>query len=69
MRIAALVIVAATLGACSSPPPPPAAAPPPPPQKTVFDSQIQAIDKAKGVEQQVQDAKAAQDKKLEDAGG
>ena len=67
MRHAALLVATAfALGACGSAPPP---AEPAPPQKTVLDPQIKALEKAKAVEQQVDDAKAAQDKKLEDAGG
>lgn len=66
MRPAILPLVAlvALSAACSQ-----TAAPPPPPQKqkTVFDDQLKAIDKAKGVQQTVDQQKAEADKRLEQA--
>lgn len=38
-------------------------------QKTVLDDQLKAIDKAKGVEQQLQDEKEKHDKDIEANGG
>jgi hypothetical protein len=38
-------------------------------QKTVFDDQLKALDKAKAVEKQLQENKAKQDKAIEDQGG
>ena len=38
-------------------------------QKTVFDDQLKALDKAKAVEKQLQEDKAKQDKAIEDQGG
>jgi hypothetical protein len=57
------------LAACSKakqpdPPPPPA-----PAQKTVFDDQLKALQKAKDVQKTVDDAKKKQDKQLDDNGG
>ena len=60
------------LGACSSEAPPtdttvettPAA-----PKPTVFDDQLKALEKAKAVEQQVQEAKEKADQAIEDQGG
>ncbi|MBX3688695.1 hypothetical protein [Dokdonella sp.] len=59
-----------TLTACGGTPPPAeadkAAAPAPEQrQKTVFDDQLKALDKAKGVEQQLQKEKEAQDRAIE----
>lgn len=42
-----------------------APAPPAPKQKTVFDDQLKAIDKAKGVEQQLQQEKEKHDRDIE----
>jgi hypothetical protein len=42
-----------------------APAPPAPRQKTVFDDQLKAIDKAKGVEQQLQQEKEKHDRDIE----
>ena len=47
----------------------PAAAPPPPPQKTVIDTQLKALDKAKAVQGVVDDQKDTTDQTLKDAGG
>lgn len=46
-----------------------AATPPPAKQKTVLDDQLKALEKAKGVEKQLQDEKEKADKALEDQGG
>jgi hypothetical protein len=43
--------------------------PPPPPQKTVFDTQLKALQKAKDVQNVVDDQKKKTDKQLEDNGG
>ena len=56
------------LAACSKakqPEPPP----PPPPQKTVFDDQLKALQKAKDVQKTVDDQNKKTDKQLQDAGG
>ena len=45
------------------------ATPPTPKQKTVFDDQLQALEKAKAVEKQMQADKEKADKAIEDAGG
>jgi hypothetical protein len=37
-------------------------------QKTVFDDQLKALEKAKAVEKQLQDDKAKRDKAMEDQG-
>ena len=61
LPLAALVALSA---ACSQ-----TAAPPPPPQKqkTVWDDQLKALDKAKGVQQTVDQQKKEADKRLEQA--
>ncbi|MDR3386631.1 MAG: hypothetical protein P4L92_06215 [Rudaea sp.] len=72
MRIAFLLIIASSaLGACSSDKPPPQAQTqaPQPPGKTVFDTQLKALDKAKAVQGVVDKQNRDADKKLEDAGG
>ncbi|HEX6832725.1 MAG TPA: hypothetical protein VF132_04245 [Rudaea sp.] len=70
MRSILLAVFAAlALGACSDKPPPPKAAAQPPPDKTVFDTQLKALQKAKDVQKTVDKQKADQDKKLEDSGG
>jgi hypothetical protein len=67
------ILLAATvlaLAACSSskaPPPPPPA--PTPPEKTVFDTQLKALQRAKDVQKTVDQQKADADKKLQDEGG
>jgi hypothetical protein len=67
--IAALALCA--LGACSShkPEETTVATTPPPPQKTVFDPQLKALQKAKDVQKTVDDAAAAQSKSIDDNGG
>lgn len=77
MKIANLLIASPllALAACSSKAPPAAEAqapPPPPPQKTVFDTQLKALDKAKAVQGVVDQQKADAEKKTkeqEDGGG
>jgi hypothetical protein len=65
-----LAAVALTLAACSSSKaPPPQAQTPAPPEKTVFDTQLKALQKAKDVQKTVDQQKADADKKLQDAGG
>ncbi len=74
----------ALLSACSNPPPPEDAAATPPappaaaltgdpapaaPRRTVFDEQLKALDKAKAVERQMQEAREAQDRAIEAEGG
>ena len=55
------------LAACSGkhPPADAEAAKPEPRQKTVFDDQLKALDKAKGVEAQLQKEKEQQDRAIE----
>jgi hypothetical protein len=63
------IACAVALAACSKakqPEPPP---PPPPPQKTVIDTQLKALQKAKDVQNVVDDQKKKADKQLEDNGG
>ncbi len=45
-----------------------AAAPVPPRQKTVFDDQLKALDKAKAVEKQLQEDNEKRDKAMQDQG-
>ncbi|TLY52544.1 MAG: hypothetical protein E6K53_04015 [Gammaproteobacteria bacterium] len=63
MRLAILPLAAllALSAACSQT----AAPPPPQKQKTVWDDQLKAIDKAKGVQQTVDQNKKEADKRLE----
>ena len=61
--------IAVVLAACSEDKPPPKAEVAQPPQKTVFDTQLKALQKAKDVQKTVDQQKADQDKKLEEAGG
>ncbi len=67
MRIAILPLAAliALSAACSQTPPPPP--PPAAKQKTVFDDQLKALDKAKGVQQTVDQQQKDTDKRLEQA--
>lgn len=46
-----------------------AAKAPPPAQKTVLDDQLKALQKAKGVEKQLQDEKDKTDQAIDDQGG
>ena len=57
------------LGACSAEKPPPLDQPTTPAQKTVYDTQIKALQKAKNVQKTVDQQKADADKKLDDTGG
>ena len=66
-RHSILILAALALAACGQP------ASPPPPQKPaaaepgVFDPQLKALDKAKGVEQTLADQAEAQRRSIEDA--
>lgn len=42
---------------------------PPPKQKTVFDDQLKALDKAKAVEKQLQEEKEKHDQEIDAQGG
>ena len=66
---ALLTLLLAACGGSDKPAAPQAAAPPPPPQKTVFDDQLKAIDKAKAVEGKLEEEKAKTDERVKDAGG
>ncbi|HZP68270.1 MAG TPA: hypothetical protein VFB32_18345 [Rudaea sp.] len=67
---AALLTLAACSGANAPPPPSQSQAQTPPPaDKTVFDTQLKALQKAKDVQKTVDKQQADADKKLEDAGG
>jgi uncharacterized protein YcfL len=69
MKSAVLLIVfCVALVACSSSAPPPPTAPDPA-QKTVIDAQLKALQRAKDVQNVVDDQKKKQDKNLEDQGG
>ena len=72
--LAALLALAACSGskpeaASDAAKPTAAAAPAKPAQKTVFDDQLKAIQKAKDVQKTVDDAAKATDKAIDDAGG
>ena len=75
MKLVATVCCAGivlALGACSrgkAPAEAETAPPPQPAQKTVFDTQLKALQKAKDVQKTVDQQKAETDKKLEEAGG
>jgi outer membrane protein assembly factor BamD (BamD/ComL family) len=71
MRIGILLAATAlALVACSSgKAPPPQAQAPTPPEKTIYDTQIKALQRAKDVQKTVDKQKADADKKLDDAGG
>ena len=56
-------LAALLLAACSATPPPPT------PQKSVIDTQMKALEKAKGVEATVEQSKQDADRKIDDAGG
>ena len=56
-------LAAVLLAACSATPPPPT------PQKSVIDTQMKALDKAKAVEATVEQSKQDADRKIDDAGG
>jgi len=68
-----VVLLALALGACSKRAAEPEAAQAPPPaqtpQKTVFDTQLKALQKAKDVQKTVDDAAKATDKAIDDNGG
>jgi hypothetical protein len=63
-RILSVLAAAVLSASCSG-----AIAPPPAPSKTVIDSQLKAIDKAKAVQQTVDQQKIDMDKKLDAAEG
>lgn len=62
------LFAACALCACSTDAPPPKAADQPA-QKTVIDTQLKALQKAKDVQNVVDDQKKRTDKSLEDQGG
>ncbi|MDC8013667.1 hypothetical protein [Tahibacter soli] len=64
MRHLAIALAAAALAACGAAPPPP-----PPPQKTVIDAQLKALEKAKAVQDTVDQATQDRRKQVDDAGG
>jgi hypothetical protein len=65
-----LAAFALSLAACSSSKvPPESAVAAQPPQKTVFDTQLKALQKAKDVQKTVDKQKEDMDKKLKDEGG
>lgn len=63
------IFAIAALAGCSDDKTPPKVEVAQPPQKTVFDTQLKALQKAKDVQKTVDQQKADTDKKLEDAGG
>ncbi len=69
MRLVPLVLVASCALAACGKSPPPAPVEPPQKQKTVFDDQLKALDKAKGVQGTVDQQHQDADKKLEGDGG
>lgn len=69
MRPFVLATVLFVLAGCAGDDKPAAPATPPPPQKTVIDPQLKALEKAKGVQDQVDAQKAATDAKLREAEG
>lgn len=71
-RLALLLAGLIALAACAPAPEgtaAPAATEPPPRPATVLDPQLEALDKAKAVEQQVEDQAQAQREAIERAGG
>lgn len=73
MKIAtvALAVLALSLAACGAdePPPPKAAAAQPLPNSNVFSTDVKALNKAKNVQNVVNDQQKAQGKVLQDQGG
>ncbi|MEO8459986.1 MAG: hypothetical protein ABI451_05605 [Dokdonella sp.] len=85
MKQLVILVAILAVGACSPSPPPanqaaavPTAAPVAPapvapaaatPQKTVLDDQLKALDRARAVQQQLEEEKAKTDKAIEDSGG
>ncbi|MEP6941138.1 MAG: hypothetical protein ABI846_15330 [Rudaea sp.] len=58
-----ILVIALCCAACSA-----AVVPPPePPKKTVFDAQLKALEKAKAVQQTVDQQKVDTDKKIDEA--
>ncbi len=64
-----LTLLLSACGGSDKPTAPQAATPPPPPQKTVLDDQLKAMDKARAVQDKLEEEKAKTDDKLKDAGG
>ena len=62
-------LLLAACGGANKPAETAASAPPPPPQKTVIDTQLKALEKAKAVQDVVDKQAADTDKKIDDAGG
>jgi hypothetical protein len=62
-------LAACMLSACSTDAPPPPKTADQPAQKTVIDTQLKALQKAKDVQNVVDDQKKKTDKALEDQGG
>lgn len=62
MKSSVLILAGAALLACSR-------EPPPAPEKTVFDAQLKAIDRAKGVEKMSFERKSELDAKLDRESG
>lgn len=71
MRSILLIAVLFVLAGCAGDDKPVASAapPPPPPQKTAIDPQLEALKRAKAVQDQVDAQKAATDAKLREAEG
>ena len=69
MRTFLLAAALCVLAGCSRDDKPVAQTPPPPPQKTAIDPQLEALKRAKAVQDQVDAQKAATDAKLREAEG
>jgi hypothetical protein len=70
LAVLPLAALALNLAACSSSKAPPeSATAPQPQQKTVFDTQLKSLQKAKDVQKTVDQQKEDMDKKLKDEGG
>jgi hypothetical protein len=69
MRSILLIAVLFVLAGCAGDDKPVASAAPPPPQKTAIDPQLEALKRAKAVQDQVDAQKAATDAKLREAEG
>ncbi|MGH8122701.1 MAG: hypothetical protein ACREPT_07990 [Rudaea sp.] len=68
-KVSLLVLVALSASCSDDAPPPVAADKPPVHQKTIFDTQLKALDKAKAVQGVMDKQKRDADKKLQDEGG
>ena len=62
-------LLLAACGGADKPAAPVVATPPPPPQKTVLDTQLKALEKAKAVQDVVDKQAAEAQKKVDDSGG